>query len=771
MKIGYRSPRFRAALTTLVFTLAVSGGLTASGAYASLLPGEAPSPAGGKQPASPGAVLIVDSTGDSGPGSLRYAIQLANTNEDHTTINFEIQPGGVVTITPLSPLPPVMYPATIDATTQDGYAGKPIVVLNGSRLGDFQQGDPPFGLQLTGESTVKGLVINQFPFSAIYLGGEGSNSVYNSYLGTDYTGTRDMGNGGGVAITDSYNNRVGGDPIEQPELANVISGNEYGVTITGSRHGANQIQGNYIGTTAEGTGVLGNMYAGVWVKGSISGNSIGGNVIGGNAPGVLLESNDTDPAKNNTIGGNFIGTDRTGKLNLSNVTEGVRISNGTGNMVIGNTIANNGSSGIYLMGHPDNPGEGNRFTENRIYNNGTPEDGFDRPGIDITPEGPNANDAGDADSGPNGLQNYPQITSAHTTSTNGTTTIQGTLNSKPNLEFYVELYSSSRCDSSGYGEGEVYLGRTQQRVLTDANGNGTFTFQTPALPTGSFVTSLAWLYDQVGPSDDTSEFSACVAVTSDATPTSTSTATKTPGGNNPSVTPTRTSTPDGATATRTSTSTPVGGTPTSTSTPGGATPTHTSTSGGATPTATQASGGCNIQFSDVPQGSTFYSYVRCLACKSVLGGYSDGTFRPQADVTRGQLSKIISNAAGYSDTPQGQHFPDVAPGSTFYLYVERMAVRGIIGGYGDGLFRPNNSATRGQISKIVSNALGYNDTPSGQKFADVPPGSPYYTFVERIASKGIIGGYADGTFRPNNNATRGQVAKIVANAFFPQCAD
>jgi hypothetical protein len=152
-----------------------------------------------------------------------------------------------------------------------------------------------------------------------------------------------------------------------------------------------------------------------------------------------------------------------------------------------------------------------------------------------------------------------------------------------------------------------------------------------------------------------------------------------------------------------------------------------------------------------------------------LSGYSDGTFRPNNDVTRGQISKIVANAAGFSEPVEGQTFTDVPPGHTFYEFVERMAARGIISGYADGTFRPGNPATRGQISKIVANAAGFNEPVGGQTFTDVPPTHTFYEYIERIASRGIISGYSDGTFRPQNNATRGQVSKIVANTFYPNC--
>jgi hypothetical protein len=205
---------------------------------------------------------------------------------------------------------------------------------------------------------------------------------------------------------------------------------------------------------------------------------------------------------------------------------------------------------------------------------------------------------------------------------------------------------------------------------------------------------------------------------------------------------------------------------------------------------------CSINFTDVPQGSTFYSYIRCLACLGIIGGYPDGTFRPNNNVTRGQLSKIVSNAAGFSDAQPNRIFQDVPAGSTFQVYIGRLASRGYISGYPCGgpgeecvppgnlpYFRPDNNATRGQISKIVSDAGGFTDPPGGQMFEDVPPGSAFYTYTERLASRSVVSGYPCGGtaepciapgdlpyFRLNNKATRGQTSKIVSNTFFPDCA-
>ncbi|MDQ5825550.1 MAG: alpha-amylase family glycosyl hydrolase [Chloroflexota bacterium] len=265
------------------------------------------------------------------------------------------------------------------------------------------------------------------------------------------------------------------------------------------------------------------------------------------------------------------------------------------------------------------------------------------------------------------------------------------------------------------------------------------------------------------------------------------------GGNTPTPTPTGTSTATTTIPTSTRTATAVASSTTT------AVPSATST---ATATA------CPIQFADVPANHTFYTFVRCLACRGIVSGYpcggpgescngnDDPYYRPGANVTRGQLSKIIANSAGLDDTPAPgqQQFADVPPGSPFYEFVERLAQTGAIAGYpcgGPGVsepcdsegrpyFRPNNPATRGQISKIVSIAAGFEeDVPSGQQtFTDVDPDSPFWVYIERLAGRDIISGYGEASrcpetgapcFRYNDLTTRGQMAKIAANAFFPNC--
>jgi len=265
-----------------------------------------------------------------------------------------------------------------------------------------------------------------------------------------------------------------------------------------------------------------------------------------------------------------------------------------------------------------------------------------------------------------------------------------------------------------------------------------------------------------------------------ATPTATNTPTNTPTVANtatrtPSNTPTNT--PVSAnTATRTPTTNPVL-TNTPTTTPNNTrtntpaitrTPTATvpvSGSATATPTA------CAINFSDVQPSDYFYQAVLYLYCHGAISGYGDGTFRPFNLTTRGQLTKIVVLAEGWTIyTPPTPTFRDVPATDTFYQYIETAYSHSIISGYACGTgcleFRPGNNVTRGQLCKIIVLAQGWEITPpSVATFRDVPVGDTFFGEIETAYSHGIISGYSCGTgcleFRPGNNATRGQIAKIV----------
>jgi len=167
----------------------------------------------------------------------------------------------------------------------------------------------------------------------------------------------------------------------------------------------------------------------------------------------------------------------------------------------------------------------------------------------------------------------------------------------------------------------------------------------------------------------------------------------------------------------------------------------------------------------------FYDPVRYLYCLGVISGYGDNTFRPGNLTTRGQLSKIVVLAEGWPTyTPTSPTFRDVLTTDTFYSYIETAYHQGIISGYTCGTgcleFRPGNNVTRGQLAKIAVLAEGWPTyTPPSPTFRDVLATDTFYENIETAYSKGIISGYDCGNgcleFRSGNNATRGQISKIV----------
>ena len=206
---------------------------------------------------------------------------------------------------------------------------------------------------------------------------------------------------------------------------------------------------------------------------------------------------------------------------------------------------------------------------------------------------------------------------------------------------------------------------------------------------------------------------------------------------------------------------------------------------------------CTITFSDVPAGSTFYPYIHCLACLGIINGYPDGTFKPNANVTRGQLSKIVSNSAGFNDTQPNQMFQDVPVGSTFQVFIGRLASRGLHQRlclrWGRRAMRAARQPAllpaqrqrhqRANHPRSTPTLPAFNDTPSGQQFEDVPVGSTYYTYTYRLVSRAIMAGYPCGgagepcatpatcpTSGPTTTPREGRHRKIVSGTFFPDCS-
>lgn len=328
---------------------------------------------------------------------------------------------------------------------------------------------------------------------------------------------------------EAINNRIGGPTVAE---RNVIRGagkfGEEGFPDGGQiavQYSLNTIvEGNYVGVNADGTSVPPTQRGPVGVEvrsspGTVVRNNVvsgilvnGVNHYAGQRFGTAVKI--MGDCSGTTVQGNLIGVDASGTNALPNrrgievvywsvdgspVTPGPILLGGT-QPGQPNVIANNELAGVRV----EYTIQGVQMSRNSIRDNGA-------LGIDLLESfaggvGNTPNDPGDADSGANGLQNYPVLSSVSTAP--GSTTIAGVLDSLATRDFTLEFFSSPACDPSGFGEGEVFLGSTV--VTTDVNGLATFNAGVPVeVPVGWVVSATAT--DAL--TGNTSEFSACLPTT------------------------------------------------------------------------------------------------------------------------------------------------------------------------------------------------------------------------------------------------------------------
>lgn len=172
---------------------------------------------------------------------------------------------------------------------------------------------------------------------------------------------------------------------------------------------------------------------------------------------------------------------------------------------------------------------------------------------------------------------------------------------------------------------------------------------------------------------------------------------------------------------------------------------------------------CAPQFPDVPSSNVYYTVISGLSTWGVISGYEDGMFKPDSPTYRAQLAKMVVLAFGMGvQTRLGGRFNDIPGDHPYFAYIEAAYAHGLIDGYGDGSFRPYNNVTRGQVAKIIVQAAGLRlIEPHKPSFTDVSPGSTFYTYIETARANGILSGYPDGTFKPDAHATRGQICKVT----------
>ncbi len=178
-------------------------------------------------------------------------------------------------------------------------------------------------------------------------------------------------------------------------------------------------------------------------------------------------------------------------------------------------------------------------------------------------------------------------------------------------------------------------------------------------------------------------------------------------------------------------------------------------------------------FCDVPEGSWYHEYVIDLSSNGVITGYEDGCFRPENPITRAEFITLLMKAtnSAASITTGYKPFSDVPPmWETWYSeYVNMGAYMNYVTGYPDGTFRPNANITRGEAMQIVYNMstklplINSLDTPlaSMNAFGDINENDWYFTPVVAARHYGLVNGVTSTVFEPNRNITRAEAAKIV----------
>ncbi len=479
------------------------------------------------------ATVTVTSTADNttvdGACTLREAILAVNAgtgNADcpasgtawgsNDTIAFNISGSGVKVIQPTSGYAPFTRTVYINGYTQPGASAntiaagaypnatgvntKIIIEIDGANAGNvdaltFNSGSI--------SSAVSGLSIVNFQGNGVAIGTAApSVAVGGNFLGWHADGTTRGANFRGV-YTSAFHTLIGG---ASPAQRNLMLGR--GESAVGANNAGNlTVRGNLIGVDKNGT-QGGAVTAGTGVSlTELTLPNVQDNVIANHSgDGVYLYG-----VLSATLVGNTIG-EGVGGVPQGNAGRGIFLGNGQIVATNGNSIHDNGITGsivgIMALGDATNGDPiGNRLDNNAIYGNSA-------LGIDLRPVGEvgskvTPNDPLDADTGPNGLQNFPVITAAKVNA-NGSIRVDFTLDSKPNTTFYVSAYANPTCHAKGNGEGRYYGANAPVSSNGNGHATGTITVPTP-LPVGwnagAFVALLA--HESV---DGTSEFSACAQV-------------------------------------------------------------------------------------------------------------------------------------------------------------------------------------------------------------------------------------------------------------------
>ena len=172
-----------------------------------------------------------------------------------------------------------------------------------------------------------------------------------------------------------------------------------------------------------------------------------------------------------------------------------------------------------------------------------------------------------------------------------------------------------------------------------------------------------------------------------------------------------------------------------------------------------------------PNGGRIYTVTNTLTNLiddhvAYIIGYPDGTVRPNRSITRAEVAtiffRLLTDDARDRYWSQTNTYFDVIPEAWYNNAISTLSNMGIINGYEDGSFRPDNPITRAELTKIAVSFFGSaGNNFKSSSFTDVADGAWYSSFIAAAEELGLVKGYGDGTFLPDNLITRAEAFTIV----------
>ncbi|XKH53009.1 S-layer homology domain-containing protein [Citricoccus nitrophenolicus] len=166
-------------------------------------------------------------------------------------------------------------------------------------------------------------------------------------------------------------------------------------------------------------------------------------------------------------------------------------------------------------------------------------------------------------------------------------------------------------------------------------------------------------------------------------------------------------------------------------------------------------------FTDNPEGSQFYAPVRWMQEQGITTGYTDGTYRKGKDISRGESVAFIHRYIDPETTGGTEDFTDITESNVFFDEIVWAANAGVTKGYADGKFLPYDRVTRGEFASFLFRAVEPEAGEWDESFSDVAESHPHHEAISWLASAGVSTGYKDGTYKPNDTITRGEVAALM----------